>query len=214
MRLWTIQPRRFWEANASGGASGGASGALRADGRRLTFRDDFRSPYRWMREQMRRRVPGYAGGFPVWAWGQKPDMRSTRWGAGGERVYRVEFEAPDEEVLVSAFDLWSDFCLLGRYLPASEGDERAFWDELLERTGRDFLRIDAEGFPEDLARRVRASWERVFPDRWGEVPEELRSRYGGRDGAFETQAVVEVLRPDWVHAAEPFTLRPATTMDR
>lgn len=202
MRLWTIQPRDFWKRSVD-------AGVLRADGRRLTFREDFRHQYRWMRGEMRRRIPGYSGGFPLWAWGQKPDMRSTLYGTGGERVYRIEFEAPDESVLVSDFDLWQDFCLLNRYLPGRGEDEETFWKELVERTGRDFLRIDDDGFPEDLAGRIRASWGRIFPDRWTEVPEELRYR-SSPSHPVETQAVVEALPLDWVRAAEPFTLRSAS----
>lgn len=99
MHLWTIQATGFWK-------SAKERGVLRRDGRRITFRDDYRNPYRWMREQMKKRIPECRGRYPIWLWNEKPDIRMTHWHQGGERVIRLEVEVPDERVLLSGFDIW------------------------------------------------------------------------------------------------------------
>ena len=53
--------------------------------------------------------------YPVWAWYQwegerkKPDLRSERWGNGwkGDRFACMEIDIPEQDVLLSDFDLWS-----------------------------------------------------------------------------------------------------------
>jgi len=193
VRLWTIQPVEFWEASKE-------KGVLRSDGRRLAHGQDFRYPYRWLREQMKQRVPGYGGRPPLWFWLEKPDMRKTCWSEGGLGVIRLEVEVPEERVLVSDFLLWHT-PLNGGYLGTSEADDDAFYREAERRLGRKHARVGDEDFPEDLKKRVLASWERIFPYRWREL--EGLDWFGEIPGLL--QACAEEIRVEEVVRAEEFT---------
>ena len=197
LRLWTVQEEAFWRTLEE-------RGLLRADGRRLSLGRDFRRQYRWMRERMRERVAGYGGRPPIWCWLVKPDMRGTSWGPGGVMVMRAELEIPAERVLVSDFDLWH-VPLNNGYLAADRADDEAFDREAEERTGRRYPRWHQEDFPEDLRRKLLDSWERIFPDRWGEV--EDPDWYGAEPGGRVLQACVEEIKPEEVVGVERFVTR-------
>ncbi len=194
MRLWTIQPIGFYESSRE-------KGVLRADGRKIGR--DWTPQYCWMREQMKKRVPGYKGRYPIWAYPFKPDMRRRHWGIGGQRVARIEFEAPEEKVLVSDYDLWHVPLNFG-YLGTSEEDEDAFDREEEERLGRKYARLPDPDYPEDLALRVYDSWERIFPDRWDEFTDP--SYYLGSGDPY-LQAVVEEVPIGWIRRVDFYTLR-------
>ncbi len=160
--------------------------------------------YDWIREQMIRRIPGYGGAYPIWLWAKKPDMRKTGWGPGGQKLVRIEAEIPEERVLLSDFNLWHT-PLNDGYLGISKADDDAFEAEVEKRTGRKFARITDPDFPEDLKRRVIDSWERIFPDRWGELDDP--EWFGEVPGVL--QACVEEVSLEEVVRAERFTLRYA-----
>ena len=199
MRLWTIQPVDFWEASKG-------RGLLRADGRRLTHGRDFPLQYRWMREQIGKRLAGYGGKCPVWCWSEKPDMRMTCWAAGGTEVVRLEVEVPEERVLVSDFELWH-FPLNNGYLSRNKADDEEFDAEVERRTGKEFARWHEEIFPEDLRERLLDSWERIFPDRWGEI--EVEEEWHASPPGNRLQAIVEEISVGEVLRAEPFVTRHA-----
>jgi len=104
--VWTIQSVETWERLQT-------SGWLYADGRRIP--PEFRFAYRWMRQQMRSRIPSYGGRYPWWGWARpKPDLRRAGHLPRGTRGVRLELELSDEEVLPSdpstgsghRFDAW------------------------------------------------------------------------------------------------------------
>jgi hypothetical protein len=107
-------------------------------------------------EQMRRRLPGYAGHFPIWLWvTPKPDLRHAAHLPSGEPGVRIEFEIPTARILQLDFDTWH--CVLNRwYLPTSESDERE-WERNTKAVDR-----FAPVFAEPLESELRKSWERVF----------------------------------------------------
>jgi len=76
IRVWTIQ-RPGWYALLQ------QRGVLGGDGRR-PWRE-LRPAYRWLMGQMRRRIPGYRGGWPVWFWCTWPDLGRTAHLPKGER---------------------------------------------------------------------------------------------------------------------------------
>ncbi|MBI2821840.1 MAG: DUF3841 domain-containing protein [Acidobacteria bacterium] len=80
-------------------------GVLRADGRRVY---PFSRPaYRWMADQMRRRVPSCRCSYPVWAWHvPKPDLRCACHLEPGTPGVCIEFEMPRQRVLLSSLDAW------------------------------------------------------------------------------------------------------------
>ena len=75
-----------------------------------------RRNYEWLISQMIKRIgpPPEGVVYPVWAWykqngkRKKADLRGERWGYGpGNEDYTcIEFEIPEDQVLLSDFDSW------------------------------------------------------------------------------------------------------------
>jgi hypothetical protein len=135
VRLWSTQTAAAWDAAVR-------RDVLRADGRRAMR--EFRDAYLWMMGQMAERLPGYGGGWPVWAWAcPRPDLRCKGFLSSGSPGVLVEAVVPVERVLLSDFDTWH--CVLNRhYLALSEEEDDA----------HDAGREDGPS-PEK-------SWERIF----------------------------------------------------
>ena len=192
MRLWMIAEHTLWERLQ-------IEGSLLVDPARTDR--DFRPAYDWMRGQMARRIPGYCGGYPWWAWVQcdparaRPDLRAreNHYFAPGTPSVRLELDLPDAEVLASDFDLWH--CVLNNgYLGWSEAEDD-WWHRLPE------------------AQRTRAalerSWERIFAlDHPQADPEWI-----GNTQAERVQGVFEVLRARDVVRVTTYCSRPARWPD-
>ena len=121
--------------------------------------------YDWLRDQMKRRIPGYEGHYPWWGYEHFLDLRFYRWHVGeyGVRLVRLGLAVPRERVLASAYGAWH--CVLNRgYLPASlvwEEYEQALdaWEAEVRSHGSD----DRQNpLPEPWESQMRASWERIF----------------------------------------------------
>ncbi len=154
-RLWTIQPLRVWERLRE-------QRTLWADPTGEAFFQDFQDSYDWTRGQMHRRLPGYGGRYPWWAYTHKPDLRRYKPGTG--RMVRLELAVPPERVLLSAYGAWHSVLNLW-YLPQAmddEGYERESdaWEEELKRHGLNPCR--SHPLPEPWHSRMTASWERIF----------------------------------------------------
>jgi len=123
---------------------------------------DYAGPYRWMVQQMTRRIgpPPAKGLTPIWAWYQyksearpKPDLRRTQHLPSGTIGYRLELVVDLSRCLLSDFILWH--CVLNNYyLPISEADSERF-DALHGSLPTVYL---------DSA--TRASWDRIFDLEW------------------------------------------------
>ncbi len=213
LKLWTIQAPEAWELAQQ-------RGVLRADGRRVD--PWFRYPYRWLREQMRQRVPGATGCYPVWAWHTpKPDLRSSQYRQRGFRCVRIEFEAPPESVLLSDLEAWHAV-LNGWYLPISEGDRCEFylraarWGMPWPRV-QDCLEIVYGTNPGDaldpvrmelgltraaIWHEIRSSWERVF-----DLEALANSDYWYDIGDPQIQETIEQVTLDQVVTVDHFVAR-------
>ena len=110
MILWTIQPVEVWNLIQD-------TGVYRCDPDGSTMIEmEFQEKYKWLCGKMTERIgpPPEGVVLPVWAWYRqngkhaKPDLRSERWGYGhGDEDYTcIELEIPDNQVLLSDFDLW------------------------------------------------------------------------------------------------------------
>ena len=109
MTLWTIQPERIYCFILK-------TGQYTCDPGQVVM-SEFTKMYDWLALQMKERIGEPPEGiiYPVWAWHtqsskhQKPDLRSERWSNGydGDKFVCLEIEVPDEQVLVSDYDLWS-----------------------------------------------------------------------------------------------------------
>lgn len=107
MILWTIQPIEVWKEIQN-------TGIYRCDPALTTL--DMDDEYKWLIAKMVDRIgpPPEGVQYPVWAWYKqngkhhKPDLRSERWdyGPGDEDYTCIEVEIPDEQVLLSDFDVW------------------------------------------------------------------------------------------------------------
>jgi hypothetical protein len=145
IKLWTIQEEAAWTQAQT-------KGRLAADGRRVWR--EFRTPYAWLREQMTERIPGYDGAYPMWAWTERPDLRSSGHLEKGNAGVRVEFLAIRNQVLVSDFLAWHSVLNDG-YCSLTERDHDDY----------DARAEVATGNPEQLAQleaEKRKSWERIF----------------------------------------------------
>ena len=138
----------------------------------------FRPAIRWMRRQMRERVPGAVGHSPVWLtvtpslerrrlcdWsclatgGPYPKMHLTP----GKTWMRLSI--PPSRVLLSDFDLWDRFVLRYKYLPADDDDELR-WERHARKTTtigprESPFRLNP-AWPPDLVADFVKSWDRIF----------------------------------------------------
>ncbi len=137
MRLWTQQSPRAWETLQK-------SGLLHADGRLADH--FFRPAYRWLAEQMRERLgpPPRGVRYPLWAFRTRSGSTTPprKWTGSSKPEVAIVFDAPDDDVLLSDFDLWH--CVLNRwYIPSSMRDLRDV-DDAAE-IERSWVRIFAIG---------------------------------------------------------------------
>ena len=151
MRLWTIQPLEVLEILER-------DGVFRCDSTKIPI-PEFREAYDWLVHEMNLRIGGPPDGvrYPVWAWyildnaHKKPDLRKERWGygRGGEQYVCIEIEIPDNQVLLSDFDAWSNI-LLHALLSDTESEDKALeaYYQLLS--------------PEEQLAFKHTNWQRVF----------------------------------------------------
>ena len=110
MILWTMQPLQIYEMIQR-------MGVYRCDPARSSMmRMEFTEQYDWLVAKMTERIgpPPEGVKYPVWAWYKqngkrhKPDLRSERWGYGGdgEPYTCLEIGVPDDQVVLSDFDSW------------------------------------------------------------------------------------------------------------
>jgi hypothetical protein len=185
IRVWSIQHADCWELFQK-------QGFLRADGRRVSRH--FLPAYRWLMEQMRERLPGYTGGFPVWFWSSpKPDLRQHGHLAPGVHGVRIELELPRERALLLDFETWH--CVLNRWHLSRSWRESADWD----RRTKGFDRCRAT-LPPPFEQELRTTWERIFDF-------ELLRRTRIWGPIKQIQGVTGYVRLDEVRSVRDFTGR-------
>lgn len=123
------------------------SGSIKADGRRV---DKWHRPaYRWMMEQMKLRLPHYYGGYPIWVWLGKPDLRTSGLLPRGEQGIRLELEIPSERILTSDFNAWH-FVLNNWFLALNEKEEEQW------------LEISKKLSVAEKNNKILESWQQIF----------------------------------------------------
>ena len=115
--------------------------------------------YNWLVLQMKKRIGDPPEGviYPVWAWHtqrskrHKPDLCSERWANGydEEKFVCLEIEVPDEQVLLSDFDLWS-LILLDSIITETEEEDHKLTEIYKELT------------PQKQLEMKYKNWNRVF----------------------------------------------------
>jgi len=188
MRIWTIQPVKV---------------LTRLDAKRVLYvaparvPGEFRHAYDWMRQQMKKRIPGYKGRYPWWGWYSPcPDLRCSGHLPKGTRGARLELDLDPDKALLSDFDAWH--AVLNRaYLALSEEEDEA-WYQALPRSPaslRDWP------LPEPWQSEMLASWERIF-----DLNALAASDWSGT-GPRHIQVTFETLRLADVRRCKPFLAR-------
>lgn len=147
--------------------------------------------YYWMAEQLAKKVPPPKGvNLPVWAWYRayglkqiKPDLRKKGHLQSGERGVRIEFNAPEDMVLLSNFDAWHS--VLNNNCFAVDDKEYEFYEKLQETSSLEaFDKIKKE------------TWQKIFD--LDIVPD---------PNIYEVQAVLWEIRKEWVEKVDFFIAR-------
>ena len=161
MRLWTIQPPHVWDALQE-------QGTLLVDPAHSNFgghEKSFGLAYDWLRPQMQKRIPGYAGHYRWWAYEHFLDLRFYRWNIGeyGERLVRLELAVPQEKVLLSAYGAWHTVLRRG-YLPESLKEWERELDAWNAQAYGNIPFFEQRYFPlaDPWAAQLHQSWERIF----------------------------------------------------
>ena len=153
MILWTMQPIEIWNIIQN-------TGVYRCDPTKTSMQEpQFVEKYEWLIGQMKKRIgsPPPCVNYPVWAWyiqngkRKKPDLRGERWcyGPGGEEYVCIEFDVPDDQVLLSDFDVWH-IVLNNGLISESEEEydaQEKYWESLP---------------PDQQTEYQHKNWERVF----------------------------------------------------
>lgn len=188
MRIWTIQPLEVWESLS-------AQHLLYVQPEKLKYGGYLPRSYKWLRQQLRKRMTGYLGHFPWWGYCRKPDLRQHRHVLRkGDRAVRLELEVDGEAVVTFPCWAWHRvFC----------EDYLAFSQEQYDRwiTGfRGAVRDEDLWPPPDPWRsELEISWERLFavelpPLDWDKSSFWVQREYF--EGVFETLRVDDVRRID------------------
>lgn len=160
------------------------------------------SAYRWMATQMVERIgrsPGRSS-YPLWAWRSwngkpRPDLRSGGHLPAGTKGYRLAIDVPDEEVLLSDFELWHHV-LNGWYLALAEEDSDAFEAALKEARAPIYA-----PYPEPFHSRAVESWEHIFD------VDRASSEWLGDASERSIQATFWRLDVEQVKSVQAFTAR-------
>ena len=107
MKLWTIQPVEIIDILQR-------DGVYRCDINKSENYSEFKNAYIWIVNEMNKRnIPNVSNvKLPLWAWHtrdwkhKKPDLRLAEYGKKGQKYVCIEFEIPDDYVLLSDYELW------------------------------------------------------------------------------------------------------------
>ena len=120
---------------------------------------EWKLQYNWLVAQMKKRIgePPAGVSYPVWAWyrqfgrREKPDLRRERWcyGSNGMTYRCMEIEIPDDQVLLSDFDMWN-LVLMDALISRTEAED-------------DMLCAEYDKLSDDGKKKMlENNWERVF----------------------------------------------------
>lgn len=216
MRLWTLVDEEVWEtlqraeflyANPQHSAEDDA------------WFTDCAGAYDWMRVQMHKRIAGYGGRYPWWAWHtvygrRKVDLRDRNffhWKGAHDYRLRLELNVPDGEVLLSDYDHWHavlNACTMGW----REGIGFHYWHTipLSVREERAMMRhFEAMSYQERAAFCMK-NWERIFLLNYPKRRKECGWGWGPAGQSQNIQACFEVLRLNQVVRVTRFKNRPVS----
>lgn len=152
VRAWTIQPWELWTAVQ-------AQGWMTIDPR---YSANLHHCYEWLRPQLLRRIPGYQGHYPWWAYGTRPDLRQRHHHyPRSERYAMLELELSRAKTCVLTFWAW-DLIFCGEFLSYT-AEEAADWRRRLEAAVPN--EDELPRLPQPWLSELESSWECLFaPD--------------------------------------------------
>jgi hypothetical protein len=173
------------------------AGEAWVDPRRVNPEGWVHPQYRWLADQMRRRIEGGRGGLPWFAYCTRPDLRWVRHSRpAGETNVLIEFVPPARQFV--AFPCWAWHEVFGGQYLAFNGAERREWDRRERQAlGRSYWEHEGR-LPTPLQAELEASWLRLFSPT---LPARAWRRGDRRD---DREAVVEVIRVGWVRRVQEF----------
>ncbi|WP_131667453.1 DUF3841 domain-containing protein [Psychrobacter pygoscelis] len=182
LKLWTVRPESDYFLLASQGVY--HTDAHLVANHRL-------DAYYWMAEQLRKKVAAPKGvNLPVWAWYRayglkriKPDLRKKGHLEHGERGVRIEFDVPDDLVLLSSFDSW--YAVLNNHCLALSDSEYDYYKKLEQTCSKN-----------SFEKIKRDSWLKIFDLNLLADPD-----------SYEVQAVLWKLKSEWVRKVDFFIAR-------
>lgn len=194
MTLWTIQPVCVLEELEQ-------YGVYRARSDRISMLEFFGPSYLWLCEFLNKKDPCPSGvQYPVWAWHtfcgkrKKPDLRHTCYGAKGEELVCIEFEIPDNKVLLSDFELWH--FVLNNWWLDTEMFLPGFTEEQYDANHKLFEALS----PEEKQKKIEESWLNIF-----DVNEVIDNDFIRR--GVDIQAIFWELKMEWVKKIQYFVHR-------
>ena len=152
MILWTIQPVEIMDIINT-------TGEFYCDKKSSANYSELKDAYDWLVSKMDERNITHPSNIelPLWAWHtrdwkhKKPDLRLAEYTKRGQRCVCIEFEIPDEDVLLSDYDNWH-YVLNNAWFDDAKSDDE--WDALHEWYDK---------LPSDEKVRLRIkSWNKVF----------------------------------------------------
>ena len=187
MTLWTMQPVSVYEEIKE-------HGVYRADAKKITT-PEFLKAYDWLCDKLAEKCPRLCNvQYPVWAWykfngkHKKPDLRHSCYGVHGQEMAAMEVEVPDDQVLLSDFELWHSV-LNKAYLAMTESEYSEFYETIALRTNTENQMVKEK------------SWNNIF-----NIPDEPYEDDWIRYGAY-VQAIFWELKAEYIKHVQFFTAR-------
>ena len=191
VRLWTMQPVEVYNILMR-------DGVFICDSNKVP-EPSFCERYEWMNKKLAQKdkKPDNVS-YPIWAWyrfngkEKKPDLRHSCYGTRGDKMVCLELEVPDENVLLSDFDLWH-FPLNNWWLYDCFRD--GYCDEDHDKDHAWFYALSQE----EQRAEIEKSWERIFDITPYENDWIEKGKY--------VQAVFWELKKEYVRKIQQFTAR-------
>jgi hypothetical protein len=135
------------------------------------WKTTFGPAYAFMMQQMEKRVKNFSGEHPIWAWNNKPDLRSNEWKNWSNGPWLLfSFEVPDSRVMLSNFGLYHTILMDGN-LSLTEAEDKKLDKKKLSR-------IEKE-----------KTWEKIFD--LSLPTNKIQERWIGKKSSQELQACVD-----------------------
>ena len=199
MRVYTIQTVAFYEELMRNGVV--------YCNRESECCLDSKVQYDWMAEQMRKRVgepPRPEIKYPIWVWYQYiskkrpvPTMSSKDMEKEETEAVMLELEVPDNQVLLSNYFIWH--LPLSHWAICNKNEDKQLYKELGEYEKAHGKCYEMHEYPENIQRKIIATWERVF-DMNLHDPYIVTCRRQNRS----IQGTIWLLRKEWIKVAHIF----------